>query len=319
MVPFHDATDQPAHRSGPAGIVMAVVCTGVVLSSLDLFIVNVALPQIAHGFHGATLASLSWVLNAYAVVFAAFLVPAGRLADRMGRRGGFLVGVAVFTIASAACALATGVGMLVAFRVVQALGAALLVPTSLGLVLAAYPAERRARRGARSGRRRAARSRGGPRGRRAARPGELALGVHRQRADRDRGDRRRPARAAADRGRGRPTPRPHRRSAARGRRRRSYARPRRGEPWGWSLVARRAACSPRPCASLAVFFLRSRSHASPILELSLLRERRYAIAVGATALFSTAFGAMLLSIVLWLQDDWGWSALRAGSRSHRDR
>jgi MFS family permease len=81
--------------------------------------------------------------------------------------------------------------------------------------------------------------------------------------------------------------------------------------WGW-FSWRLAAVAATVVASLAVFFLRSRLHASPILELSLLRERRYAIAVAATALFSTAFGAMLLSIVLWLQDDWGWSALRAG-------
>ncbi len=110
--PTERATTAPARP----GIVMAVVCTGVVLSSLDLFIVNVALPQIAQGFDGASLADLSWVLNAYAVVFAAFLVPAGRLADRTGRRDGFLIGIAIFTAASAACAAATGVGMLVAFR-----------------------------------------------------------------------------------------------------------------------------------------------------------------------------------------------------------
>src|SRR5258708_33478168 len=108
---------QPTQRQTSPGIVMAIVCAGVVLSSLDLFIVNVALPQIAAGFDGASLAGLSWVLNAYAVVFAAFLVPAGRLADRAGKREGFLLGVAVFTAASAACAASTSVGMLVAFRV----------------------------------------------------------------------------------------------------------------------------------------------------------------------------------------------------------
>src|SRR4051812_21985483 len=102
--------------------VLAIVCLGVVLSSLDLFIVNVAMPQLSRDFGNASLASLSWVLNGYTVVFAALLVPAGRLADRYGRRGGFLLGVAVFTGGSALCAAATSVGMLVAFRIVQAAG-----------------------------------------------------------------------------------------------------------------------------------------------------------------------------------------------------
>ena len=299
---------RPAPRPG---IVMAVVCTGVVLSSLDLFIVNVALPQIAEGFHGATLANLSWVLNAYAVVFAAFLVPAGRLADRMGKRGGFLVGVAIFTTASAACAAATGVGMLVAFRIVQALGAALLVPTSLGLVLAAYPPERR------SGAVRVWAATSGL----AAAAGPVLGGLLVQASWRWVFVVNVPIGIAAILAGRRVLPRipaeggtlPDLGGAA------FLAAGVGGitlglveaNTWGWSSW-RVAAALAAAVGSLGIFLLRSRSHASPILELSLLREPRYAIAVGSTALFSTAFGAMLLSIVLWLQDDWGWSALRAG-------
>src|SRR5437763_6831041 len=79
-------------------LVLAIVCAGVVLASLDLFIVNVALPQIGRDFHlrGSGPADLSWVLNAYAIVYAAFLVLFGRLAERYRRARGFLVGVAVF-------------------------------------------------------------------------------------------------------------------------------------------------------------------------------------------------------------------------------
>ena len=77
------------------------------------------------------------MLNAYAIIFAALLVPAGRLADHFGRRRFLLAGVAVFTLASAACAAAPTLGVLVAARAVQAAGAALIVPTSLGLL---YPA-----------------------------------------------------------------------------------------------------------------------------------------------------------------------------------
>src|SRR6202011_900689 len=126
-------------------LVLSIVSAGVVLASLDLFIVNVALPQMATDFHvhAGGLADLSWVLNGYAIVYAALLVLFGRLADRFPRERGFLLGVAVFVAASAACGAATSVAMLVVFRVVQAAGAALLTPTSLGLVLATSAPERR--------------------------------------------------------------------------------------------------------------------------------------------------------------------------------
>src|SRR6202049_4563439 len=123
--------------------VLLIGCAGVVLASLDLFIVNVALPQIARDLGAKNLGQLSWVLNGYAIVCASLLVFFGRLADRYRRDLGFLVGVAVFTAASAACAASTSVAMLVGFRLVQAAGAALLTPTSLGLVLASYEPERR--------------------------------------------------------------------------------------------------------------------------------------------------------------------------------
>ena len=113
-----------------------------VLASLDLFIVNVALPEMAHDLD-APLSSLSWVLNGYAIAFASLLVVFGRLAERRSRELSFLVGVLVFTLASAACGLATSVESLVAFRVVQGAGAALLTPASLSLVLATAPDERR--------------------------------------------------------------------------------------------------------------------------------------------------------------------------------
>ena len=110
---------------------------------MDATIVNIAFPNIAHSFQGSTIASLSWVLNAYNIVFAAFLVAAGRLADLLGRRRTFVFGLELFTAASILCAFAPSVGLLVAFRVVQALGAAALVPSSLALVLHAFPADRR--------------------------------------------------------------------------------------------------------------------------------------------------------------------------------
>ena len=125
------------------GLVLTVVSLGLVLANIDLFVVNVALPSIAADLHADNLGALSWTLNAYAIVFAALLVPAGRLADRTSRRTGFLLGVTVFVVASVACASVSSIGWLIAFRVLQAAGAAVLLPTSLGLVLDAYPSERR--------------------------------------------------------------------------------------------------------------------------------------------------------------------------------
>src|SRR5882757_9083112 len=113
--------------------VAAIVSAGVFVASLDLFIVNIAFPDIQGDFAGTSLTSLSWVLNAYAIVFAALLVPAGRWADRTGRKRAFLGGLALFTVASAACALAPSIAVLVGARVVQAAGAAILMPASLGL------------------------------------------------------------------------------------------------------------------------------------------------------------------------------------------
>ncbi len=123
--------------------VSLIVCVGVFMASLDLFIVNIAFPAIGRHFGGASLGSLSWILSAYAIVFAALLVPAGRWADAFGRKRAFLLGLAIFVAASAACALAPSVGFLIAARVVQAVGGALMLPTSLGLMLPEFgPHER---------------------------------------------------------------------------------------------------------------------------------------------------------------------------------
>ena len=129
--------------SATPNLVLAIVCVGICLANLDLFIVNVGLPNIGRDFKDATLEDMSWILNGYAIAYAALLVFFGRLAERYRRNMSFLLGVALFTAASAACSAATGVWSLVAFRVAQAAGAALMTPTSLGLLLAAFPPDRR--------------------------------------------------------------------------------------------------------------------------------------------------------------------------------
>ena len=134
-------TQLPTAR--PAATVL-VVSTAAFLASLDLFIVNIAFPDIRQAFGTADLGAMSWVLNAYTLVFAAFMNPAGRLGDRYGHRRVFLAGLVVFTLGSATCGLSASFPMLVASRAVQALGAAMLMPSSLALLLAAVPASRRA-------------------------------------------------------------------------------------------------------------------------------------------------------------------------------
>lgn len=114
------------------------------LVSLDTTMLFAAFDALRKSFGQATAAELSWVLNAYTVVYAAMLIPAGGLADTYGRKRVFLVGVALFIAASAACGMAGSVALLVAARVAQAVGAALLTPASLSIVIAAFPIERRA-------------------------------------------------------------------------------------------------------------------------------------------------------------------------------
>jgi EmrB/QacA subfamily drug resistance transporter len=123
--------------------VLMVVVVGVFMAGLDVFIVNIAFPQIHADFPGTSLASLSWILNSYTIVFAAFLIVAGRWSDGFGRRRAFLLGVGLFVAASAACAAAPSIPFLVAARAVQGLGAALLMPASLGLLLPEFGAEQR--------------------------------------------------------------------------------------------------------------------------------------------------------------------------------
>jgi EmrB/QacA subfamily drug resistance transporter len=139
------AAADPAAAPGARQVtaIVAVLSLAVFMSSLDLFIVNLAFPYIGRQYPGTPLSSLSWVLNAYTVVFAAVLVPAGRWADLIGRRRILIAGLAAFSAGSLLCGLAPGVPALIAARVIQAVGAGLMVPASLSLLLAAVPAPAR--------------------------------------------------------------------------------------------------------------------------------------------------------------------------------
>lgn len=116
------------------------LCLAVALYKIDQTIVNVALPTIQQDLK-APPASLLWTVNAYTLALAAAIPLAGALGDRLGRRRVFLIGIAVFTASSAACALATGDTMLIAFRAVQGLAAGILVPLSMGIIGATFRSE----------------------------------------------------------------------------------------------------------------------------------------------------------------------------------
>jgi EmrB/QacA subfamily drug resistance transporter len=120
-----------------------IACIAVFLVSIDSTVLFAAFGALQQAFPGATPADLSWVLNAYTVVYATMLIPAGGLADTHGRKRVFLAGVTLFLVASAACGMAGSVPVLIAARVMQAFGAALLTPASLAIILGAFPAEKR--------------------------------------------------------------------------------------------------------------------------------------------------------------------------------
>lgn len=292
--------------------VLVVLSVAAFMASLDLFIVNVAFPGIARDFTGSSLADLSWVLNGYAVLYAALLVPLGRLADRYGRMAGFLGGLALFTAASAACAASQSLWQLVLFRGLQAVGAAALTPTSLGLLLAATPAERRVR---------AVRSWAAI-GALAAAFGPVIGGLLVQASwrwvfvvnvpvgiaglvaarrvvpdSRDLAVTRIPdllgaVLAAAGIG-----------ALALG----LVKAP----DWGWTSYGVLGSFAVAVVAT-AGFWLRSSRHPLPVVELALLRVRAFAWSNVTAVLFSVAFAGALLAAVLWLQDVWHWSALRTG-------
>ena len=139
--PSVDTASQPAVSPWPT---FWIACIAVFLVSIDSTVLFAAFGALQAAFPAATPADLSWVLNAYTVVYATMLIPAGGLADAHGRKRVFLFGVTLFLAASAACGMADSVAWLIVARVLQALGAALLTPASLSIILDAFPKEKRA-------------------------------------------------------------------------------------------------------------------------------------------------------------------------------
>src|SRR5689334_12941923 len=109
---------------------------------LDTTIVNVAIPAMSDSLH-ASLSDVLWILNAYILVYAVFLITAGRLGDLYGPKKLFMIGLVLFTLASVACGLAQNPGQLIVFRIVQGLGGALLTPQTLSVLTVIFPPDKR--------------------------------------------------------------------------------------------------------------------------------------------------------------------------------
>lgn len=291
--------------------VFAVTVAGAFVVALDLSIVNVAFPSIEASFPGAGTSTLSWVLTAYSVVFGALLLGAGRIADRSGRRRTFLTGLGVFTLGSLLCGIATSPGLLIAGRVVQAVGAALLMPSSLALLLSATAEQARTTAVAMWGGISALAVACGP-----------SIGAVLVEAG---GWRwaflvNLPVLAVAAIATTRVVPE----SSAGG------PRPdvagialvtvavaslalaiTQGPDWGWSSVGVLGSfAAAAVTGSLTV--RRARRHPAPAVDLRILSNRTVAVANAGTVLYAIGFFAMLLANVLFLTSVWGWSTLAAG-------
>jgi NTE family protein len=293
--------------------VLLVASFGAFLAFLDATIVNVAFPNIRDSFPDATISSLSWILNAYSIVFAAFLVVAGRLADLVGRRRTFTGGVLLFTVSSVACAFAPSVEILIAFRAFQALGAALLVPASLALVVEGFSRERRSHAIGLWGASAALAAGLGPpiggalvewQDWRWAFLVNLPFGL-----------------AALWAGRSLLVE-----SRAPGRRRLPDLMGAvisaamlgtltlgivKGEDWGWTSPAV-IGCFVATLLLLGAFIVSSRRHRSPLLDPALLRVRAFVVGNLATIVAGIGFYGYLLTNILWLQYVWGYSVLGSG-------
>lgn len=285
----------------------------VFMGFLDTTIVNIAFPAIERSFRQVDRAELSWVLNAYNVLFAALLVPAGRLADRLGRRRCFFAGLAIFVLASALCAVAPEASFLIAARCLQALGAAVIIPTSLALLLASAPVGQRASAVGLWGIGAASAAAAGPSlgglivdqaGWRWVFLVNVPIGLLVYLLGRTTLQETRVEQGAAM---------PDLLGGALlalcvGALALGIVN---GEGWGWDGARVIGAFSVAAIAGL-VFAWRSRAHPVPMVDRALLRTRSFVVGNAGTLLFAMSFYALLLNNVLFMTSVWRYSILSAG-------
>jgi len=133
-----DATSIASAPARKRAVILATCCLSLLIVAMDMTIVNVALPAIRQDLH-ASLSGLQWVLDAYTIVLASFLMLGGSMADRFGRRRIFQVGMVLFCAGSLLCSLSVSVGWLIAARIVQALGGCMLNPVAMSIVVHTFP------------------------------------------------------------------------------------------------------------------------------------------------------------------------------------
>ena len=290
-----------------------VLCAlGAYVTALDLSIVNVAFPEILRRFK-ATRADVSWIVTTYNIFFGSLLVIAGKTADQLGRRRLFRIGVSIFGLGSALCAFAPSLILLVAGRAIQGIGGALLVPATLGLLLAAFPIEKRTQIVAMWGGIGALGVASGPSlgsvlitltNWRAAFAVNLPIciamivfsGVY-----------------LAETARVRTASRPDYvgavfitialASLALG--------ISRSDVWGW-IDARTLGSLILAIVCVPIFIARQRRHPEPVLDLTLFRSRSFSVANLAALAFYAGFAALGLNNVLFLRQVWGYTILHAG-------
>src|SRR5215475_8446145 len=141
MTPAPGAPPSAVAKYSP-WLVLFTLCLGFFMILLDTTIVNVAIPQMSEHLH-ASLSDILWILNAYILVYAVLLITAGRLGDLFGPKQLFILGLVIFTAASAACGLAVNPTQLIIFRIIQGLGGALLTPQTLSTITMIFPPEKR--------------------------------------------------------------------------------------------------------------------------------------------------------------------------------
>lgn len=292
--------------------IFAVSSLGTYITTLDLSIVNVAFAEIQRSFPDAPRSTVSWVVTIYAILFGSLLVVAGRTADRIGRKRVFQAGVAIFGLGSLLCSAAPTLGLLIAGRAVQGVGGALLTPAGLGLLLAAFPPERRTQAIALNGGIGALGVASGP-----TIGALLVAGLdwraafwvnlpvcavtlvlsHRHGVETERQGGSRPDIAGAVMI-----------TAAVGALVLAISE---GSSWGWASA--RTLATFAAVVLLAVAFVqRSRHHPEPMLPPTLFAEPSFRLANLASFAFGAAFSAMGLNNVLFLRTVWHYSVVRAG-------
>lgn len=307
------ASAAPAAPTASPWPTFAICAIGAYIPTFDFSVVNVAFPEIMRSFHGASRADVSWVVTIYNIFFGSLLVVAGKTADRVGHKRIFQIGASVFALGSLVCFAAPTLLWLVVGRAVQGAGGAFLAPATLGLLLGAFPPERRTEVVSMWGGIGALGVASGPSigaalisvtNWRAAFVvnvpiciGAVVFGRSVLKASKGQTSAHRPDYFGA----GLVT-------IALGALALGVSQ---SDDWGWS--------SPKTIGSLLVavvlvptFIRRQARHVEPVLDLTLFRQKSFSVANATTLCFGAAFAALGLNNVLFLRQVWGWSVLHAG-------